>query len=256
MAHPPTLLQRTASSGSRSIGAASTNSGSGGEHSRESSRSISNRVTDSVTTGNAPIRLGATQPAAGVTDAIRDATSTRPSLRETLSDGLPPSASDFYNLPSSSVGSTGNLAPPNLAHTLSSSSSVGSPAGSVGSPMSANAPTYTASSSLSASSSIQSSLAGSSSTQQQPPVVTPPLAGPLSSSDQRTSLLVLNLPFKVRWQDVKVSSYRFRLVHLTLVADSAISFLRRTSSVARPALSFALTSLSHLTGAPEALAQS
>ncbi|PWN30099.1 RNA-binding domain-containing protein, partial [Jaminaea rosea] len=56
---------------------------------------------------------------------------------------------------------------------------------------------------MSASSSIQSSLAGSSSTQQQPPVVTPPLAGPLSSSDQRTSLLVLNLPFKVRWQDVK-----------------------------------------------------
>lgn len=39
-----------------------------------------------------------------------------------------------------------------------------------------------------------------------PALLEPPSAeNPIGSSDQRASLLVLNLPLKVRWQDIKVS---------------------------------------------------
>lgn len=141
----------------------------------------------------------------GAESAVAISSDTRPPLRGTLSDGLsqPHGAplSSFYSS-ASGTGSASNLAPPSLVHSLSNSSLTNP---SIVSPVSnaAMAPVMSrsASGSGSGSASALGSLYGSQT--RQPSLVTPPLQGPLSSSDQRTSLLVLNLPFKIRWQDLK-----------------------------------------------------
>lgn len=131
---------------------------------------------------------------------------SRPPLRGTLSDGLPPGATSQYGnaftpplySSGSAAGSTSNLSsslhPPSLVHSLSNSSLNSAVASSVTSPLiGPNAGSFDVS-----PFNIQSQQGNSE---------LPPFQGPLSANDPRTSLLVLNLPYKVRWQDLKVSDH-------------------------------------------------
>ncbi|CAO1626333.1 unnamed protein product [Sympodiomycopsis kandeliae] len=121
---------------------------------------------------------------------------TRPPLRGSLSEGMPPPLSSgapseqnslhpsLYSSASGN-GSASNLSSQFYATSLShstSNSSLHSPAGSIASPQYGNG--------------LRKESAGIAAMQ-------PPVNGPLSSSDPRTSLIVLNLPYKVRWQDLK-----------------------------------------------------
>lgn len=169
----------------------------------------------------------------GAESAVSMTTDGRPPLRCTLSDGVahagPSFTSPFYSS-ASAGGSASNLsaslAPPSLVHSLSNSS-IGT--SSLASPLlSGSAAFMGMTGSASGPGSALGSLYGSQT--RQPTIVTPPQQGPLSPSDQRTSLLVLNLPFKIRWQDLKVSSRRPSILSAMGTRSLTPSLSYRTSS--------------------------
>lgn len=125
----------------------------------------------------------------------------RPPMRDTLSDGTT-NVSVAFTSPFRSAGSNASSqVPPGLPHT-SSSSSIGS-VGSVGQDASSGGgPGVT----LARPAHHKTAGGSQMSPAVLPALLEPPSAeSPIGSSDQRASLLVLNLPLKVRWQDIKVS---------------------------------------------------